>query len=66
MSPTRKERLSLYLEDSMLKTETLSWKEETIKFTKDGKSSMLMSMKENQLKDNLTRSSDFMLKETSM
>jgi hypothetical protein len=50
----------------MLKTETLSWKEETIKFTKDGKSSMLMSMKENQLKDNLTRSSDFMLKETSM
>jgi hypothetical protein len=37
-----------------------------VRLTKDGELSMLMSMKENQLRDNSTRSSDFTLKETSM
>jgi len=65
MSQTKKERLLLFQEDLTMRTETLSWRLETIRFTKDGELSMLMSMKENQLRVNSTRSLDFTLKETS-
>jgi hypothetical protein len=53
------------VEDLTMKTETLLWKERTARYTKNGKSSMLMSTKRNQLRDNLIRSSVFTSKETS-
>jgi hypothetical protein len=50
----------------MLKTETSKSILKMVKSTKDGRLFMLMNTKMNQLRDNLTRSSAFMLKETSM
>jgi hypothetical protein len=50
----------------MLKTETSLSTEIMERPTKDGKSSMLMSIQMSQLRVNLTRTSVFMLKEISM
>jgi hypothetical protein len=49
----------------MLKIETSLYTRRTERSTRDGKLSMLMSMRRSQLRDNSTRSSDFTLRETS-
>jgi len=49
----------------MMKTETLLWKIEATRFTKDGELSMLMNIRANHKRVSSTRSSDSMLKETS-
>jgi hypothetical protein len=61
------ETLKLYLSkvESTAKTETSLLKTRMERFTNNGRSSMLTSMRKNQLRDNLTRSSVSMLKEIS-
>jgi hypothetical protein len=51
--------------DKIMRTETLSWKQETTRSIKNGVLSMPMNMRMSQLRDNLTKSSDFMLRGTS-
>jgi hypothetical protein len=64
-SQTRRVRSLPLTEDLTTRTETSSWNKEMARSTKDGESSTLMSTRKSQLKDNSTRNSVFMLRETS-
>jgi hypothetical protein len=65
MLSIRKERLLKYQEDLITKTKTLSSVTKIPRLNRDGKSSMLMSIQLNQLKENSTRNSVSMLREIS-
>jgi hypothetical protein len=65
MLSMRKERLLKSRVDSIMKTETSLSETETIRSTNNGILFTLMNGRENQLRDNSTRDSDSMLKETS-
>jgi hypothetical protein len=51
--------------DLTMRIETLWWSKGMVKFTRNGKSSMLKTMQKNQPRESLTRSLDSMSKETS-
>jgi hypothetical protein len=63
---TREERLSKFKVILIKRTGTLKSRIRTTESTNNGTLSMLTSGRENQVKESLTRSSDFTLKETSM
>jgi hypothetical protein len=65
LETSRTIRLLPFQVELTTKTETLSLKTRMERLTNNGRSSMLMSMRRNQLRDNSTRSSVFMLREIS-
>jgi hypothetical protein len=63
--PMREEKSWQSKEDLTLRTETLVLKSRMARSTKDGELSMLTNMRKSQPRVNLTRSSDFTLREIS-
>jgi hypothetical protein len=66
MLQMKEEKLLLLMVELIMKTETLSWKLETTRFTRDGELSTLTSMRKSQLKVNSTKNSDSTWREISM
>jgi hypothetical protein len=65
LSEMKEVKLLLFKVELITRTETSSLKTKMERLTNNGRSSMLTSMRRSQLRDNSTRSSDFMLREIS-
>jgi hypothetical protein len=63
---TKRVKLWIFLEELIMRIETSFSTISTERLTSNGTSSMLMSGRENQLRENSTKTLVFMLRETSM